>query len=465
MFDFSYNLSRPYPFRWFTLLVIASGVALTALFTIVNLISSGYTLVAEYSPQANSTLSQRMWFNHWPHFLSSKLKPSCQPALLEVNSNFFTNYTALTYVLDAITSITDNNAHFSLLTYRENLFHDCSINWIQIDMDAHSPSAQILAKARWNPDVTASITCHMISPVGPVQVNMSTEYNLVNRAQFPIPSSKSTESLFWAQSSLTMFWVSLEQAMEDSVGFDQNPYIDKGTIVFTPNKTITDIQNPGYFNITWDFLQSDGNINCGGRNVGQDCSLNYTGNGNYPKVWPVSDRLAKSFQSTIFNDLGQAATQNILNDANHLQNFTSYFEAILKTAHSNPNTHIFPEPATEGYDSVADTTEPLQTLPSVISTSYLCQVPKRKSTGSLLVAVVTQDLVFLSASWKLFTFLIGYFMLRKRPTANYCEGCMLRDDGHELPKLNHSKSYKGYVKAHDSDRGENQQRWLGDSAV
>jgi hypothetical protein len=42
---FSYNLSRPYPYPWFTWVVVIGGVLATALFSVVNLAADGYELV------------------------------------------------------------------------------------------------------------------------------------------------------------------------------------------------------------------------------------------------------------------------------------------------------------------------------------------------------------------------------------------------------------------------------------
>jgi hypothetical protein len=41
---FGYNLSRGYPYRWFTWLVVIGGVLATALFSVVNLAADGYEL-------------------------------------------------------------------------------------------------------------------------------------------------------------------------------------------------------------------------------------------------------------------------------------------------------------------------------------------------------------------------------------------------------------------------------------
>ncbi len=39
---FSYNISRPYPFRWFTPVVFVGGAIALVLFSLLNLVSTGY---------------------------------------------------------------------------------------------------------------------------------------------------------------------------------------------------------------------------------------------------------------------------------------------------------------------------------------------------------------------------------------------------------------------------------------
>ena len=50
--------------------------------------------------------------------------------------------------------------------------------------------------------------------------------------------------------------------------------------------------------------------------------------------------------------------------------------------------------------------------PSVIVTSYLCQVPRLKSTWSLAVAVLINDFVLLSALWRLYVWVVARFWLK-----------------------------------------------------
>jgi hypothetical protein len=42
---FSYNLARPYPYRWFTWVVVTGGLAATTLFSAINLAADGYDLM------------------------------------------------------------------------------------------------------------------------------------------------------------------------------------------------------------------------------------------------------------------------------------------------------------------------------------------------------------------------------------------------------------------------------------
>jgi hypothetical protein len=44
---FSYNITKPYPYRWFTWLVVLGGIAAAALFSVINLAANGYD--ARYS--------------------------------------------------------------------------------------------------------------------------------------------------------------------------------------------------------------------------------------------------------------------------------------------------------------------------------------------------------------------------------------------------------------------------------
>lgn len=54
---FSYNVTKPYPFRWFTPVAFLGGVFLATLFSIVNLAGNGYQLKSVYTTDPNTTSS------------------------------------------------------------------------------------------------------------------------------------------------------------------------------------------------------------------------------------------------------------------------------------------------------------------------------------------------------------------------------------------------------------------------
>lgn len=128
-------------------------------------------------------------------------------------------------------------------------------------------------------------------------------------------------------------------------------------------------------------------------------------------IWIPSDGLAKSFYSTILVDLGQVnATPNILTNEDDLQFFTQNFT----TMQGHP-ANAQPGPARDSYNALKGQTGPLEISSSIISSKYLCQIPKRKSSGSLFVSILIADLVLIQAAWKLFCFCASSWLTNKHP--------------------------------------------------
>lgn len=94
---FSYNLSRTYPFKWFSWAVLIGGISAIDLFSVINLTADGYN-ARYFSPAAvfvhmitlasnafatdpNTTIASRNWFQKLPWALTSKVFPA-YPTLL-----------------------------------------------------------------------------------------------------------------------------------------------------------------------------------------------------------------------------------------------------------------------------------------------------------------------------------------------------------------------------------------------
>lgn len=58
---FSYNVTRPYPYRWFTPVAVLGAVTFAALFSLLNFAANGYDLVVQTSTDPNSTMAGTAW--------------------------------------------------------------------------------------------------------------------------------------------------------------------------------------------------------------------------------------------------------------------------------------------------------------------------------------------------------------------------------------------------------------------
>ena len=125
-------------------------------------------------------------------------------------------------------------------------------------------------------------------------------------------------------------------------------------------------------------------------------------------------------------DLGQRNVSNILNDTSMLGYFSSNITRIASEElpyWTNLNHTAFPDLAAWPMSSSNSSNWHLEIGSSTISTSYLCQVPRLKSTGSLIFSIVVADLVFLQALWKVFIVVVDWWMKKRYPQMGTCTGC------------------------------------------
>ncbi|KAK4924541.1 hypothetical protein LTR49_008431 [Elasticomyces elasticus] len=428
---FSYAITRPYPYRFFTPVVIVGFVVFLALFSFINYVSTGYQLVVVQSANPNSTVHENPWMRHWPSFLTSNVQPTCQTANLAIGSKWFTNQTALTYTLTDVWQPDGGNAGAGYgvspsLTYFSNVLEDCKVNSVEIDYNALDRTASQFAFSEWGAVVRTYATCSILG------VNGTTSFNLTNEYDY-VPSDISFSHLYTFlgtnflsrnRTSKSSLW--MQTIRENQTSYNETG-IRSGTLYFYPNDdvTITNMTDPTFFECDFRFIVDKGQ---GAydfitpRTYGD--YRNYTSLSNliasqaYPNIWSDADTLAKAAFSTVLTDLGQVNTpSNILTDPGLLSYFTSNFS---EARHNIANA--YPGPADRSYGT--EDSGPLGTTPSLISTKYLCQVPQRKPAGMLFWSIAVADLVFLQALWFLFRFVVDTFFLRRHPERNFCEGCM-----------------------------------------
>ncbi|KAI1209371.1 uncharacterized protein F4807DRAFT_91589 [Annulohypoxylon truncatum] len=442
---FSYSVSRPFPFRWFTPGAIIGGIVSLALFTFLNFASSGYNLVVQISSNPNATLSEGNWLQRWPSFLTAKVQPTCEPANLPVNSQIFTNQTALTYMLTNVWQhheATGEQVASPSLSYYNNVLENCSVASIEMNLESMDRSANQFAYSEWGALLRSYATCQIATSSGVVFFNLTQTYEYVPStvsytdigkflgSGFLSRNQTTRASLWWGESLMSTYWgaVTWEMQQERENKTDNHEYgIRKGTVSFMLNGSFSDIKDLKYFNADYRFIVDKGGsyydvISPGGLPMPVTAEfLNATS--EYPNIWTKADTLAKSTYSTILTDLGQTtATPNILSDATLLTYFTSNISQIEMA-------NFKAGPANESFDDLNATTGPLRVTPSVISTTYLCQVPELKSAGNLILAIIVADLVLMQGVWQLYKISAEWYLTRRQPTANYCQGCMIMSGG------------------------------------
>lgn len=392
---FSYSLTRPYPFRWFTPVAVCLLLIVAVLFSVVNIASSGYTLVVLSTNNPNTTLDQNTWLKHWPLFVTSKTRATCQPLAISVKTELFTNNTALTYTLTAVWHDKPDGSQniSSSLIYQNNVLENCSVHGIDMNFESQDRAAVQLSYSEWGARISAYATCSIHTPEGTTKFNLTMDYNYVpptvrygSQASYLgsvfLSRDESTQaSLYWGESLLSMTWAAACRKLQDIGQNDTSAMVTKGTLNFRPHQGVTaGITDLVFFDLNYEFIK----IRSGSRSV---FFLPPEGNRDpadigrldaedvFPNIWNISDTLAKAAYSAVLTDPGQTdAPHNLLVHPDQLQYFTANF--------SYWNEHIanaWPGPLVQDYATLKDITGPLAVSHSVFVRDYICQVPRRKA--------------------------------------------------------------------------------------
>lgn len=443
---FNYNLTRPYPFRWFTPVAISCCVIAAIVFSFINVASGGYTLIVHSTTDPNATLSEGTWLKHWPSFVTTKVRSTCQSYSIPVKTQIFTNNTALTYTLTDVWRESPDGTRkiSSSLTYQNNLLESCAISSIDMDFDSQDRSAVQLSYSAWGAKVSVFATCSINNHAeGPTKFNLTMLYNYVPNtvrygeqlefigSMFLSRNETTKSSLYWGESLLSMSWATTCRQLQDiRNSSDTSLMLDKGTVNFRPRlDRVSDITDTAFFNLEYQFIKlhwenapsfqlPPGNppydLDTGGLAAAQE----------HPNIWANVDVLAKAAYSTVLTDLGQVdAPHNLLNNPSQLAHFTANFSTWRKHI-----ANAQPGPMVTSYDTAKGSTGALEVKPSVFVLDYVCQVPRRKAMGNLIVSVLVADLVFLQAVWSLYKIAVDYVLGKKVPDSHWCDGCRNRQE-------------------------------------
>lgn len=447
---FEYSITRPYPFRWFTPLTISLGLLAVVLFSVINVASSGYTLVVQSTNNPNKTLAENTWVSRWPSFINSKAQSTCQPMAIPVKSQLFTNNTALTYTLIDVWQEDDGGGKniLSSLPYYNNVIEECSVSAIDMDFESQDRSAVQLSHSEWGVRVSIYATCSINNPPkGSTIFDLAMYYNFVPSTvrygeqkgfldtMFLSRDLKKKASLWWGETILSSSWAYTCRMLQD-IRQNRTDYnermITKSTFNYRPSATVkTDITDLAFFDLDYQLVTVDWGagtyFELPPHHESPAKTAKLDAEEVFPNIWIAADTLAKAAYSTVLTDLGQVlAPHNLLTDPDQLQFFTaniSHWRAHIANA--------IPGPADQDYDTLKSKTGKLGASPSVFAMDYLCQVPQRKAAANLIVSVLVADLVFLQATWNIYKLIVDYFFVGKLDNHSWCEGCDRRAEAAE----------------------------------
>lgn len=410
----------------------------------MNFVNNSYILEIQNSRDPNITIANGAWFAKWPSYLKRSVQPVCQPQEFSINSQFFTNQSGFEYTLLYVGDKYRPSAAAPSISYFNNPLEDCKLRQIQFHFERNRPESLSMGLP-WAGEMRAVSTCRISGGIGSTQIYISALYKpmsiywLPGSSTFIATDSENKAALFWAEILLNGLFYNTMLDL-DHLFHGPNNSVVGGDVMLTPHRGKSHILSSKFFHCEYSLILKNDSRHFGTGRIEYSAYAPPT-SGIWKKTVSTMDLLAKAMYSTVLADLGSTFTgadSNIL-----LMNDTVIrdllYEArglIIVTGLGGVSKHdslaLFH--ATQSGNLKRD---PPVLTPSVISTSYQCQVPKLKSGGEILISILVADLVLLSAAWQVFTLAVKWLALNKRPEAHYCEGCsnMRVDDGTEMESL------------------------------
>ncbi|KAJ0108970.1 hypothetical protein J7T55_005518 [Diaporthe amygdali] len=441
---FSYNITRPYPFRWFTPVVIAGGIVITVLVSFLNVAASGYELIATSSTNPNTTLSDGNWYANWPSWLAST-RASCETTTMPLQTGLYTNNTALPYTLVSAWRYDKSRNQISLgsLIYDNNPLLDCNVTSIQIGIESNDRTAGQVAVSQVGATLTANAVCLIERPEGQTYLELATTYDAipppsVSSSIFLDTNATNKASLYWGHSVMRLYWADLirKYYLEN---VDQGRPFYKAAVTLnrlddaaSKPTTKDDLTDMDFLRVPACWLMplnstgiSHTNKFCDSNTI-SELAQGSTNQKPMPSTWGTVSVLGKAMWFTVLADLGRDddSLPNMLAHPDLLESLTANMTNVNETLGTmwswglqSSSRSLVPYAASKDGDSQLGITR------SVLATNYVCQLPRLKSTGALIVSVLVADLVLLQAVWKIYVLGVDYFFTSKKEELKYCEGC------------------------------------------
>lgn len=437
---FSYAVTRPYPWPWFTWVVMAGFIILTVLFSFVAVAGNAYQFQSVYTTNPNATVSHKEWYQKAPFSWLAAMDSSCEAAQLTVGGQYFTTNRGFVYTLDSIRKGDHGTSEaLSSIQYRNATLVDCEVTGIRINMQRVDNTRMSQRFWTWGASSAQATTmCILRSDEVVARANFTATLPSVKDSQmimqnFLVQNVTSNAGLYYGVRILGSWYGRLAAVMgwQEPGGLTGTSSYGSGSIDLVRNVNVMDYKAA-------DFWLCDATFYDSGRDLMfqhfpatiQDWADQWTTDDpdkqyNLPNISTTVDAFGKTFYSLLLSDFGVTTASNALLTASGLEYLQSIndTDAAEMAAGKDPSLGT----VTHWFDAGNDRAQELDTAKAAtIFTQYLCSVPKQKGGFSLFFGVLLADIVFLNTAWKLFTWLATWWLGRRDLLMNHCIGCIER---------------------------------------
>lgn len=465
---FSYSITRRYPFPWFTPVVIIGGIVATALVSFLNVASTGYDLVPSSSDDPNGTESNSAWFSKWPPYLVGA-RASCEASNIPIQSVVYTKTGAFRHTLSKIWYFSDGEKLYKgSLIYKDYPLESCNITHIDIQYETADRTAGQMLISPMGATLTSTTQCYVSQDGNRTYLELISSFDAMAPSELESPGHQTLNetkypSIYFGYLLLGVYWHATIQDFFDEDTNREVPY-GKGYVKLQQNVTLLgtmdqQVRSAEFLSVqscTWVPLNTSGvaymdNRYCGYHLLSELASgpdaFNRTSRyipelpANFPGswlanlvlivpvvvngIWNSVGQLAKVMWFTVLADLGRDddAMPNMLARPELLASLSANLTQVNQTLRPSFRWGVNGLPFLETFDPTRHPDVYLGVNQTQLSSEYLCQVPKLKSPGTLVVSVLVADLVILQAIWKLFTLAVASLCIKNPEEARCCSKC------------------------------------------
>ncbi|KAL2679059.1 hypothetical protein Neosp_009815 [[Neocosmospora] mangrovei] len=370
----------------------------------------------------------------------NSIEPKCEPKILSVGESFFTRQLGFQYTIKSLRRFNESDESMETLPsipYLNNTLEDCFLNQASLRV---RKSDAIGARTWWiswsaASTVEATAACSIMTQIGRINMSLALQYQ--GRADHLYgyileDNPKEYASVWWGTRLLNAYLSGVWQIMaltQQVSGARDDHYWAFGDIAYYRNlsqqKSDAWIASSHGRIVTTSMVVVASPLGFA-NDFSATKNLTYLFENPKDPLSPVTTEglhYAKLLHSLVSIDLGNCQAPNLLLNDDDLKyaidapdspnrkpkkdldcgtgNYTASMDRYCKI----PRPYTFYDKnltfLNETYDEFRPLTEKLGCKNSTIVAQYLCSVPESKSAGTMILAIVIANLVFLQAAWRL----------------------------------------------------------------